>query len=304
MLWGPALSFISQSTFCLLIHYLFMISHAMKAREKIAVLGGGNWGSAVARRIGLNLYLRPKPLYDPYIRMWVYEEMVGNEKLTDIINTRHENVKYLPGVYFPINVRAVPDLLETCRDANILLFVFPHQFLSSTLKQLKGHIPKSTVCVSLIKGIDVGPKGLRRYTDIIKEELGVENVAAVMGANIANDIAHDFFAETTVGADSLEVAKQIASLFQCDTLRADVTDDISTVELCGALKNVVALGAGICDGMEMGCSTKAAVIRQGLEEMALFCRVFDSTGRFKVISRYDYTVFIADYDIAWYRVKH
>jgi len=259
-----------------------MMKQPTAMKRSIAILGGGNWGSAVARRIGLNLSLHHNNHYDPLVRMWVYEEMIGKEKLTEIINTRHENVKYLPGIFFPANVQACPDLLTTCQDAHILLFVFPHQFLASTLKQLKGHIPASTICVSLIKGIEVGPKGLRRYSEIIKEELGVAHVGAVMGANVANDIAHDFFAETTVAAESEEVARDIASLFHCDTLRTDVTDDISTVELCGALKNVVALGAGICDGMEMGCSTKAAVLRQGLEEMALFCRTFDTTGRYKM----------------------
>eukprot|EP01040_Poterioochromonas_malhamensis_P011369 gene11369-12392_t len=255
----------------------------LKNKIKVAVIGGGNWGSAVARKVGFNVSQLASPTIDHQVKLWVYEEQYEGKPLTEIINTRRENVKYLPGVYIPQNVKAIPSLADVVRDSNVLLFVMPHSFLPAVLHQIKQiGLPSSTICASFIKGVQVSSGGeLRRYSDIIKEELQVDHVAAVMGANVANDIAHDSFAETTVACVDAEVRQIVAGLFHSQNLRAQTTDDISTVELCGALKNVVALGAGICDGLELGSSTKAAVIRQGLEEMSLFCKVFDSTGRYK-----------------------
>jgi glycerol-3-phosphate dehydrogenase (NAD+) len=83
--------------------------------------------------------------------MWVYEEEVEGGKLSEIINTRHENVKYLPGKKLPENVRAVTDLLKTCEDADILIFVVPHQFVNRICDQLKGKLKKGAIAISLIK---------------------------------------------------------------------------------------------------------------------------------------------------------
>ncbi|KAF9177705.1 Glycerol-3-phosphate dehydrogenase, partial [Haplosporangium sp. Z 11] len=93
--------------------------------EKVALIGSGNWGSAVAKIIGRNVLRYDH--FDNEVKMWVFEEKVNGQKLTDIINTRHENIKYLPGIQLPENVVACPDLLETCRDATMLVFVVPHQ---------------------------------------------------------------------------------------------------------------------------------------------------------------------------------
>ena len=254
---------------------------------KVAVIGGGNWGTAVARRLGFNIIKLDSPNIDSTVNQWVFEEQIRGKKLTEIINTQRENVKYLPSIYLPHNITAIPDLLSAIQGANILCFVLPHIYLNGILKQLKGHVTSDTIAVSFIKGVnskfdDKGRVKIERYSEIIQNTLGLENVAVAMGANLASDIAHDSFAETTIASSNLDIAKLIAYLFHCETFRAQTTDDISTVELCGALKNIVALGAGICDGLELGFSTKAAVIRQGLEEMSLFCKVFDTTGRYKV----------------------
>lgn len=247
---------------------------------KIGIIGSGNWGSAIARRIGLNL---DKLHISEPIDMWVYEEEIEGRKLTEIINTEHENIKYLPGIELPKNIHANPNLLTTVQNKNILFFVLPHQYLSNVLCHLKGQITSDTICVSLIKGVDVTMEyGLRRYTEIITEELGTSQVAAVMGANVANDVAKDLFAETTVASVNTTITQLVSLLLHSERFRTEKTTDISTVEFCGALKNVVALGAGICDGMNMGHNTKAAIIRRGLEEMAQFCQLFDRTGLYQV----------------------
>eukprot|EP01031_Cornospumella_fuschlensis_P027883 gene27883-33671_t len=252
----------------------------LNIRPKVGIIGSGNWGTAVARRVGLNLQ-QSHPTES--IKLWVHEEMVDGQKLSEIINSKHENVKYLPDIALPKNIRAVSELNEACKDCNILFFIVPHQFLHTTLEQMKGQVPPDTICVSFIKGIDVSPThGLRRYTEIISEALGTPHMCAVMGANVAGDIAKDLFAETTVASLNSTINTVVSSLLQSPQFQTEVTLDISTVELCGALKNVVALGAGICDGMNMGQNSKAAILRRGLNEIAQFCKLFDKTGNFQL----------------------
>ena len=95
--------------------------------------------------------------------MWVYEEMIEGRKLTEIINEDHENVKYLPGVKLPENVVAVPELLDAARDADLFIFVIPHQFISRLVGQMKGNIKSDAAAISLIKGINITGKKPLKY---------------------------------------------------------------------------------------------------------------------------------------------
>jgi glycerol-3-phosphate dehydrogenase (NAD+) len=115
--------------------------------EKVCIVGSGNWGSTVAKIIGENVQKNPQTFH-PIVEMWVYEELINGNKLTDIINTKHENVKYLPNVKLPVNVHANPDLIEAALGATLLgmqillllfsppVFVIPHSFLSRTCDKL------------------------------------------------------------------------------------------------------------------------------------------------------------------------
>jgi glycerol-3-phosphate dehydrogenase (NAD+) len=94
-----------------------------KRKEKVCLIGSGNWGSAIAKIVGRNVMKYPE--FDNEVRMWVFEEIVKGERLTDIINTKHENVKYLPGIELPKNVVALPELLKTVERATLLIFVVP-----------------------------------------------------------------------------------------------------------------------------------------------------------------------------------
>ena len=101
--------------------------------EKVCLIGSGNWGSAIAKIVGRNV-LRHEG-FDPQVRMWTFEEVVQGQRLTEIINTRHENIKYLPNVKLPENVVAVPELKVAAQGATLLIFVIPHQ-VSSVLFSL------------------------------------------------------------------------------------------------------------------------------------------------------------------------
>lgn len=243
--------------------------------KKVCLVGSGNWGSAIARIIGANA-LERRDLFEEKINMWVFEEEVNGRKLTEIINTDHENVKYLPGYKLPENIVAVPDLQDAVRGADILIFCVPHQFLGRILTSIKEQgLNPGAMAVSLIKGIDFDEHGVVLISDIISKALSID-CSVLMGANVANEVAAGDFCESTLGCSDLRHGALLRDLFNCATFRVDVALDIHGVEMCGALKNVVALGAGFCDGLNYGGNTKAAIIRIGLNEMKKFCfKYFD-----------------------------
>ena len=241
----------------------------------MAIIGSGNWGSAIAKIIGRNLLM--KEGVDPEVRMWVFEEEVevGGEtrKLTEVINGDHENVKYLPGIKFTENVIADPDVTSAVKDATMLVFVMPHQFLARTCPKITGMAPGCRA-VSLIKGIEFEEEGPLLISKMIKDEMGGMDVSVLMGANVANEVAQDEFCESTVGYSDEANGAAFVRLFDCPTFRVGSINDVAGTELCGALKNVVALGAGFCDGLGLGGNTKAAIIRIGLAETAKFAKMF------------------------------
>ncbi|XP_027866234.1 glycerol-3-phosphate dehydrogenase [NAD(+)], cytoplasmic-like [Xiphophorus couchianus] len=239
--------------------------------QKVCIVGSGNWGSSIAKIIGHNV--KASNRFNPMVNMWVYEEMVDGRKLTEIINTEHENVKYLPGHKLPKNVVAVPNVTEAMKGASILVFVIPHQFISRLCDEMKPHMTEGAIGISLIKGIDESPDGLKLISDIIREKLQID-VSVLMGANIANEVADEKFCETTIGAKNAAQGQLLKELLQTPNFRITVVPESDTVELCGALKNIVAVGAGFCDGLGFGDNTKAAVIRLGLMEMVAFAKMF------------------------------
>uniref|UniRef100_A0A8C9EXM3 glycerol-3-phosphate dehydrogenase (NAD(+)) n=1 Tax=Pavo cristatus TaxID=9049 RepID=A0A8C9EXM3_PAVCR len=203
---------------------------------------GSEMGSAVAKIIGNNVKKLQK--FASTVKMWVFEENINGRKLTDIINNEHENVKYLPGYKLPDNVVAVPNLNEAVQDADLLVFVIPHQFIHKVCDEITGRVPKKALGITLIKGIDEGPEGLKLISDIIREKMGID-ISVLMGANIANEVAAEKFCETTIGSKILENGLLFKELLQTPNFRITVVDDADTVELCGALK-VRFTGCGLC----------------------------------------------------------
>lgn len=240
----------------------------------VCIIGSGNWGSAIAKIVGNNVRERPE-FFESLVRMYVYEEIVDGEKLTELINKKHENVKYLPGVQLPDNVVAIPDLLEASKDGDIFIFVLPHQFVPKICGSLKGNIKQDSIAVSLIKGVSITANGIKLISEMITEELGI-HCSAMMGANLAGEVAQEQFCESTIGSTNEENGKLLKKLFETPYFHCMIVNDTATVEICGALKNVVAIGAGIVDGMGYGDNTKAAVIRLGLMEMIKFAELFSS----------------------------
>ncbi|KAL8038759.1 hypothetical protein ABFX02_11G128700 [Erythranthe guttata] len=253
----------------------------MTAKSRVTVVGSGNWGSVAAKLIASNT-LKLNSFHDE-VSMWVFEETLPTgEKLSQVINRTNENVKYLPGVKLGKNVVANPDLENAVKDANLLVFVTPHQFMEGICKRLVGKIRADAEAISLIKGMEVKREGPCMISTLITEQLGI-NCCVLMGANIANEIAVEKFSEATVGyRKNKEMAEKWVQLFNTSYFMVSPVQDVEGVELCGTLKNVVAIAAGLVDGLEMGNNTKAAIMRIGLREMMalsklLFPSVKDST---------------------------
>ena len=126
-------------------------------------------------------------------------ETINGNPLTKIINETHQNPKYLPGITLPSNITAIPDLITACRDATLLVFVTPHQFVHSICQALKASsLPRNCKAISLIKGVDVHEKGMKLMSQIISHDLGI-TCAVLSGANIASEIALEQFSESTIG---------------------------------------------------------------------------------------------------------
>ncbi|ORY75981.1 NAD-dependent glycerol-3-phosphate dehydrogenase C-terminus-domain-containing protein [Leucosporidium creatinivorum] len=244
--------------------------------EKVAVIGSGSWGTALARLAAQNAM--EKPGFDETVNFWVRErEIPGKGKLTDIINETHENARYLPQMILPENLVAVPSLVECVKGATLIIFCVPHQFLPPVMKELKkpGVLTKGARAISAIKGIEVDLKSIDIYTypAIIEKELGLP-CSALGGANIALEVANEEFCETTIGCPSPKDASLWHAVFDTQMFRVHPVEDVAGVSLSGALKNIIAMAAGFVDGMGMGGNTKAAILRIGLLEMSSFTLEF------------------------------
>lgn len=248
---------------------------------KVTVIGSGNWGSTIAKVIAENTVERPLQ-FQRNVNMWVFEELINGEKLTKIINERHENVKYLPGIKLPANVIAVPDLVEACNDSDLLVFNIPHQFLPKILAQLKGKVNPKARAISCLKGFEVNPNGCKLLSTFITEELGIY-CGVLSGANLAPEVAQCKWSETTVAYNipndfrgkGKDIDHQILrALFHRPYFHVRVISDVVGASIAGALKNVTAMAAGFVEGLGWGDNAKAAVMRIGLCETIQFAQYF------------------------------
>lgn len=237
---------------------------------KITVLGDGGWGTA------LTVLLRNKG-FD--ISLWgAFKENI------DALTRDNENKKFLPGVKIPKGVSFTSDISSACEDANLIILAIPSRFLRKVLLEnidiLKG---SSAGFLSVIKGLE--QKTLKRMSEVVVELLGEKDLAVLSGPSIAPEVARSI-PTTVVAASSDEAfASKVRDIFRTERFRIYTNSDVIGVELGGALKNIIAIAAGISDGLGFGANTKAAIVTRGLLEMTrLGVAMGASQGTFKGLS--------------------
>merc|ERR1719460_3580419 len=155
----------------------------------------------------------------------------------------------------------------------MICFCLPHQFLKPMVPKIVANAAPNAKCLSAIKGIDFDDNGIVLISDILRAELQAD-CSVLMGANVANDMASDQFCETTIGYVNDANGELFKLAYNDPALKVGIVKDTVGVELCGALKNIVAISAGFVDGLGYGGNTKAAIMRIGLLEMKKFCNMF------------------------------
>ena len=184
----------------------------------------------------------------------------------DRIAAAEENVIYLPGYPLPESLAYEPDDAKALAGAELVVSAVPCQFLRGVWTRLKPHLPAGVPVLSITKGIEI--KTLLRPTQIITEILGDGHLLATLsGPNIADELAQHLPATATVACEDAALAQQIQQAFNTPMFRVYTNDDCAGVELAGAMKNVVAIAAGVIDGIGAGDNAKAALITRGLSEI-------------------------------------
>ncbi len=221
-------------------------------KEKIGGLGGGSWGTALA------ILLANKGLD---VEMWVRNKDQANE-----MDINRVNKKYLPNAKFPDNLVVTSDIERSIHNKDVLLLSVPTHGVRDTLEKVKDIINEKQIIVNVAKGIENNT--LMRISEIVKEILPNNKYAMLSGPSHAEEVATNIPTTVVSASVNKEVAEYIQDLFFTPTFRVYTNPDIIGVELGGALKNIIALGAGISDGLEYGDNTKAALMTRGIIEIA------------------------------------
>lgn len=222
--------------------------------ERIAVIGGGSWGTALADVLARN---------GRDTTLWIFEQDLAAEMAANRINTL-----YLPGFNLHPALQCTSNLSEALADRTMILLVTPVQVMRPVLSQAAELIGHDTVIVNASKGIEL--KTLLPVSRICAEMLGEESLnryVALSGPTFAREVAAGLPSLIVAASRNEKCAQRVQSAFSNPTFRAYTNNDVTGVELGGAVKNVIAIAAGICDGLGFGHNARAALITRGLAEM-------------------------------------
>lgn len=233
--------------------------------EKVVIVGAGSWGTA------LGLILAAK---EYNVVMWEY-----NREKAEELQKERENKVYLPGIKFPNNMVITSEKEGLLKDTKYVIFSVPSQVLRGVVRSFSNQITEDMILVNTAKGIEVST-GMR-LSEVIKDEiLGKyhKNIVVLSGPTHAEEVAKGL--PTTIVAGGIEKnTLKIQELFNNKSFRVYINEDISGIEIGGAIKNCLAIAAGIADGMGYGDNTKAALITRGIAEMVRFGRYFGADER-------------------------
>jgi glycerol-3-phosphate dehydrogenase (NAD(P)+) len=221
-------------------------------KRSITLLGGGSWGTALAKLLSDNGH---------NVTVWLRDENQCKQ-----LSTERVNKKYLPNVQIPENIVFTSNINEAVKEAEILLLVTPTQKIREVLKQINDEYKTDKIIINASKGIEIGTMDL--VSDIVKEETKNCVFAVLSGPSHAEEVGLSLPTAITVACENKEVAEKIQDAFMSTYFRVYTNEDVVGVELGGALKNIIALGAGISDGVGYGDNAKAALMNRAIVEIA------------------------------------
>ncbi|UMZ73882.1 NAD(P)H-dependent glycerol-3-phosphate dehydrogenase [Natranaerofaba carboxydovora] len=223
--------------------------------ERISVIGAGSWGSALSALLSEKGH-----------EVWLWTR---RSSLAEELKEKRENEGYLPGVKLPSNLNITSDLTEATKNTDIWLIVVPSHVMTTIAKELKKHLKEDILVVSATKGFDV--KTYRTMTQVLSDALfdgEKRRVYALSGPNHAEEVGKKKPSATVIAGKVKKYAERLQKAFMTPYFRVYTNPDLTGVEYGGALKNIVALGAGIADGLGYGDNTKAALLTRGINEIA------------------------------------
>lgn len=219
--------------------------------KKIGVIGAGSWGTALAITLSNKGH---------EVKMWDLDS-----KHVEELGDNRENVRYLPGIKFADNLHIVKSVKEAIEGSDIILFSAPAQHFRSAIEGAKPYMDSSMVAVNVAKGIE--QKSLMRMSEVAYEIMPDIKYVTLSGPSHAEEVGKGFPTTVTVGSKHREYAEYIQEVFNTNRFRIYTIDDVVGAELGGSLKNIIALGAGISDGIGYGDNAKAALMTRGLAEI-------------------------------------
>ena len=226
----------------------------MNNRERIAVVGGGSWGTALANRLACNGH---------DVCLWAYEPDLVSE-----INGAHTNSLFLAGIDLHRSLICTGSLSDAIVDRSMILMVTPVQVLRSVLKQMVPHMESAVVIASASKGIELDTlQTVSQICDEVVPKQAFASYVALSGPTFAREVAQGLPSLIVAASRDDAAARRVQDALSCTSLRVYTNPDVIGVELGGAVKNVIAIAAGICDGLGFGHNARAALITRGLAEM-------------------------------------
>ena len=219
---------------------------------KISIIGAGSWGTALARLLAVNGH---------DVVMWsIVEDEIR------MLQENHEHLTKLPGVKLPDDIIFTTDMECAVKGKDILVLAVPSPYTRSTSRTMAPYVSEGQIIVSVAKGIEEST--LKVLADVIKEEIPQADVAVLCGPSHAEEVGRGIPTTVVAGAKTRKTAEYIQNVFMNKVFRVYTSPDMMGMELGGALKNVIALAAGIADGLGCGDNTKAALITRGIAEMS------------------------------------
>lgn len=219
--------------------------------EKIGIMGAGSWGTALA-------VLLDKNGHD--VTVWSIDK-----KEVEMLSEKREHVSKLPGVKLPGSIKVTNDMQEGIKGKDIIVLAVPSPFTRSTARVMKPFVSEGQILVNVAKGIEEST--LMTLSEQIEEEIPQANVAVLSGPSHAEEVGRQLPTTVVVGAKSQQTAEYLQKVFMSEAFRVYTSPDILGIEIGGSLKNVIALAAGIADGLGYGDNTKAALITRGIAEI-------------------------------------